>query len=193
MNRDWHAITVLVNKDHPLPTNFIPNGLILPQVIFTREEYHPRQQLRGEAAIALEKLFTHAAVMGVHLIAASGYRSFETQTKIFAHHVEQLGMKEANRESARPGESEHQTGLAMDVTASSVDCKLVQEFGSTREGEWLAKHAHKSGFILRYPKGKEMVTGYIYEPWHLRYLGENLASQVKHLGLTYEEYLDRNK
>ncbi|SDX42781.1 D-alanyl-D-alanine carboxypeptidase [Marininema mesophilum] len=187
--RDWHGLHVLVNKSNPLPADFVPKDLVIPEVSFSFSEDHPRKYLRREAAVALERLFAYAQTMGIYLVAASGYRSYETQAAIFANHVERLGTLGANRESARPGESEHQTGLAMDITSKLVGFKLVEEFGSTPEGRWLATHASQFGFILRYPVGKEKVTGYIYEPWHYRYLGENLAHQVTESGLTYEEFL----
>ncbi|EAO56830.1 D-alanyl-D-alanine metallocarboxypeptidase [Bacillus thuringiensis serovar israelensis ATCC 35646] len=92
--------------------------------------------------------------------------------------------------SAKPGHSEHQTGLVMDVSAKSFDNKLEQEFEQTKEGKWLAKNAHKTGFIIRYPKGKEDVTGYEYEPWHIRYVGD-IATNLFEKGLTLEEYKEQ--
>ncbi|MFC4077111.1 M15 family metallopeptidase [Salinithrix halophila] len=186
---DWHSLQVLVNKQNPLPEGFIPQGLTVPSVRFSFEGDHPKKKLRREAAEALERLFAAADAKGLELFALSGYRSYETQEKIFLAHVNRVGEAEANRESARPGKSEHQTGLAMDVTSRSVGCHLLQDFGETPEGRWVARHAPDFGFIIRYPQGKEAITGYIYEPWHLRYLGEEWARAVTDSGLTFEEYL----
>ena len=88
-----------------------------------------------------------------------------------------------------PGSSEHQTGLTIDVSAQSVSYRLDQSFGDTKEGKWLAKHCHEYGFIIRYPEGKTHITGYDYEPWHLRYVGVDTAKEITGSGLTLEEYL----
>lgn len=127
---------------------------------------------------------------GIELAAVSGFRSYERQAAIFANAVQRKGEVEANRVSARPGQSEHQTGLAMDVSSASVGYALVEAFGETVEGKWLAQNAPKYGFIIRYPKGKEHITGYRYEPWHLRYVGVEHAMKISQRGLTLEEYLN---
>jgi D-alanyl-D-alanine carboxypeptidase len=103
--------------------------------------------------------------------------------------AKQRGEEVANKTTAYPGQSEHQTGLAMDVSSASVNYQLLESFGETTEGIWLAENAPDFGFIIRYPKGKEEITGYSYEPWHLRYLGIETALQVSARGITYEEYL----
>lgn len=112
----------------------------------------------------------------------SGYRSYDYQTSLYNNYVAIDGEDAANRYSAKPGYSEHQTGLAFDIG------ELNYQFGETPAGIWLAQHAHEYGFIIRYPQGKENVTGYMYEPWHVRYLGDQ-ASSVYASGLTLEEYL----
>jgi len=182
-------ILVLVNKERSLPSDYAPRDLVQPDVRFGFAEDSPRRFMRAEAARALERLFARAAEQGVDLVAQSGYRSYETQESIHQYHVRRLGEEEARRVSALPGQSEHQTGLAMDVSAKSVDCALVEEFGETREGRWLAEHAPAFGFIIRYPRGAEDITGYSYEPWHLRYVGEEHTRRIAESGLTLEEYL----
>ena len=135
--------------------------------------------MRKEAANALESLFNAADADGIYLYAVSGYRSYSYQSSIYNPY---------SGYSAPPGASEHQLGLAMDVTAAQYGGNLVTEFGYTDEGKWLAENAHKYGFVVRYLEGKEDITGYYYEPWHIRYLGVELATELKEKGLTLEEF-----
>ena len=120
---------------------------------------------------------------GISLYIVSGYRSYDTQYYIYWDYVSSDGQAEADRYSARPGHSEHQTGYAFDLNS------LDQSFGDTPEGIWLKENCYKYGFIIRYPKEKESVTGYMYEPWHVRYLGKDIATSVYNSGLCLEEYL----
>ena len=178
---------VLVNKKRSLSESFEPDDLVTVEVPTTGNNNN--KQLRKEAADKLKELFEEAKENGFTLYALSGYRSYETQVEIFTRNVEKNGEEAANKYSARPGQSEHQTGLVMDITSESVDFTLTGDFGDVPEGIWVADNAHKHGFIVRYPRGKEPITGYIYEPWHLRYMGKELARDVYQSGLTYEEYL----
>ncbi len=182
------STAVLVNKQHPLSDSYEPDDLVLVEVPTVLESVEIRQ-LRQVAADSLKEMFDAAEEEGIILLARSGYRSYHTQVQLFNNYVEQHGEEAANRYSARPGESEHQTGLAMDVTSESVAKELTEAFGETEEGLWVKENAHHFGFIIRYPEGKESITGYIYEPWHLRYLGQELATAVYDSGLTYEEFL----
>lgn len=184
-------ILVLVNKERNLPADYIPDDLIAPDIPFAFEGDHPKKLMREEAAEALQQLFSRAWDDALEIYGLSGYRSYETQRHIFAYNVEQRGEEEANRFSARPGQSEHQTGLAMDVTSPGVGFTLTQAFGETPEGRWLEEHAHEFGFIIRYPEDSEHITGYQYEPWHLRYVGIEHATAIREAGLTLEEYLER--
>lgn len=184
-----YDVLAVVNKNFALPSDYQPLDLIVPDVRFPFEEDLPQKQLRKEAAEALENLFTSAENAGIHLFAQSGFRSFERQEQIFTAFAEQDGEEAANKYSARPGESEHQTGLVMDITAESVNFQLTTEFGDTEEGIWVAKHAHEHGFVIRYPKGKESITQYDYEPWHLRYVGIKAATVMYNNNETLEEYL----
>lgn len=185
-----YEILVLVNKEHALPDNFIPEDLVTPNVRFPFTEDLPKKQMREVAADALEKMFDAADEEGLELFAQSGFRSFERQEDIFAANVEKNGEKAANKYSARPGESEHQTGLTMDVTSADVNFDLIIEFGDTPEGQWIEKHASDYGFIIRYPEEKEDITKYQYEPWHLRYVGEKAAKEINQKNITLEEYLE---
>lgn len=182
------SMEVLVNKKRKLPDGYVPPDLVVPEVPFYFEEFHPKKQMRQKAATALDKLFKAAEQAGLELVAASGYRSYDRQKQIYENNVATKGRKEADKFSARPGTSEHQTGLAMDVTTADVAFALKQTFKQTDEGSWLAKRAHGYGFIIRYPEGKSEVTGYSYEPWHLRYVGKDIAAEIHEKKITLEEY-----
>ncbi|ABR49453.1 peptidase M15B and M15C, D,D-carboxypeptidase VanY/endolysin [Alkaliphilus metalliredigens QYMF] len=187
---NYNSIYTLVNKERMLPADYEPRDLVVPAVPFPFTEDHPKKYLRKEAAEALEVLFEDSKNEGLKLFATSGYRSYATQKSIFQQRAAEKGKEEANRTSARPGQSEHQTGLAMDVTNAEVDFRLTEAFGETQEGLWLMDQAHHYGFSIRYPKEKEHITGYSYEPWHLRYVGKNLATHLYENRLTLEEYFE---
>jgi len=182
---NYRGLDALVNKERNLPPAYVPPDLVIVDVPHTGEP----KEMREEAARSLEELFDAARTDGWLLYAASGYRSYESQAAIFERNVALYGLEQASRFSARPGQSEHQTGLAMDVTSAAVGYRLVQEFGRTGEGRWLAENAARFGFVIRYPEDRELVTGYAYEPWHLRYLGAPLAAALVEMELTLEEYL----
>ena len=184
-------LLVLVNKKWRLPADYIPSDLVVPQVRFGFSGEHSKKKMRKEAAKALEALFLAAEEKGYLLYAQSGYRPYERQEVLFASYTRRFqSVEKANQVRARPGHSEHQTGLAMDITSASVNMKLTTSFGNTPEGKWVASHAHEFGFIIRYPKGKESITGYQYEPWHLRYVGKEAAKEIYERELTLEEYLE---
>ncbi|GEN53014.1 M15 family metallopeptidase [Halobacillus faecis] len=185
---DPESLQVVVNKNRKLPGDYVPEDLTVPNVPFYFQEDHPKKQMREEAARALEELFEAAEGDGIELVAASGYRSYERQKRIYERNVEVYGKEETDTFSAQPGTSEHQTGLAMDVTSAQVAFKLEQSFGETTEGEWLADHAHEYGFIIRYREGAKDITGYMYEPWHLRYVGKEVSSDVHEQAVTLEEF-----
>ncbi|WP_240378040.1 M15 family metallopeptidase [Bacillus piscicola] len=186
--KDPAAVTALVNKEYRLPGDYEPEDLTVPDVPFPYEEDVPKKQLREPAARALEDLFAAAKEEGLSLFAVSGYRSYARQESIFTANVQKDGEAAANKYSARPGESEHQTGLTMDVSSPSNDFALTTAFGDTLEGKWLQDNAHHYGFIIRYPADKTDITGYQYEPWHLRYVGEKAAVEMHESGETLEEY-----
>ncbi|EFM10624.1 peptidase M15B and M15C DD-carboxypeptidase VanY/endolysin [Paenibacillus curdlanolyticus YK9] len=151
-----------------------------------------------EAADALEKLFAAAKKDKMELYAYSGYRSYTTQELVYQRNVKRLGKEEADRVSAIPGHSEHQTGLTMDITSKALmdiysknkdKSPLIKDFGQDPEGIWLKEHAHEYGFIMSYPEDKEAVTGYSYEPWHYRYVGVEAAANMHEAGQTLGEYV----
>jgi D-alanyl-D-alanine carboxypeptidase len=184
------AINVMVNKFWALPEGYRPSDLIRPNVPFSfGNENSDRSKLRMEAAESLEMMFAGALQEGIELYARSGFRSYETQESIFKNEIATYGYEQAVLYVARPGTSEHQTGLTMDITAKSVGLELVESFENTAEGKWLASNAHHYGFILRYPKGKTNITGYAFEPWHYRYVGVDIATDIFNRGITLEEYM----
>ncbi|MCL7747292.1 MULTISPECIES: M15 family metallopeptidase [Bacillaceae] len=182
-------VLLLVNKERNLPKDYVPSDLVEPNVPFPFIEDLPQRLMRQEAAEALEDLFEKANDDNLNLYAQSGYRSYERQESIFAYYVERSGEEKASQVSANAGHSEHQTGLAMDVTSPEVNFQLVTSFEDTPEGQWIKENAAQFGFIIRYPKDKEKITGYQYEPWHLRFVGKEPAKVIYEQGLTLEEYL----
>ena len=186
------SMLVLVNKNYALSEDYEPSDLVLPNVLSTG--YNPNQNiyLRKEAAIHLEQLFYAAQnEAGLTLLARSGYRSYQTQISLYDRYVSQNGTEKADTFSARAGHSEHQTGLAMDVTADSVNRQLVTDFGLTPEGIWLKENAHRFGYIIRYLEGREDETGYQYEPWHIRYVGVEAATEIYENNWILEQYLNK--
>lgn len=179
----------MVNKNYTLPEEYEPLDLVSPEVAFTFGNADvPKRYLREGAAEALEELFKLAEKDGIILYAVSGFRSYSRQEGIFNLEQKDKGMEKALQAVALPGQSEHQTGLAMDVTSESVNFEITKEFGKTKEGKWIQLNAHKAGFIIRYPEGKESITGYQYEPWHLRYVGKKYAKIIYEKKLTLEEF-----
>jgi D-alanyl-D-alanine carboxypeptidase len=163
------SLTVIVNKLRPLPEDYVPDDLVqLPS-----EFGDGTQELRAEAADATKDLFEAAADDGVDLTVVSAYRSYTYQQELYDNYVAQYGVEATNDMSALPGHSEHQTGLALDVDTPDGEHTLQQSFGDTEAGQWLAEHAHEYGFIIRYPQDGQAITGFGYEPWHLRYFGEH--------------------
>lgn len=185
---------VLVNKEFSLPADYEPADLVSPNVPFSFGDAEvPQRYIRKEAAAALERLFAQAAAEGIELFAVSGYRSYERQTGILNVEKERKGDTTALETVALPGQSEHQTGLAMDVTSKSADMDITEKFGDTPEGKWVQANAHEFGFIIRYQKGKEEITKFSYEPWHLRYVGVKEATEIYENQLTLEEYFKKVK
>lgn len=185
---DAKSVSVIVNPNYKLPDDYEPADLVYPDVRFIFKEKIEKRMMREEAAGALEKLFEAAEVDGIYLAGVSAYRSHSTQTALFNRYVERDGLEKAKTYSAEPGTSEHETGLAIDVTSSDGKCAAQDCFGGTVEAIWLENNAADYGFIIRYPEGKQDITGYKYEPWHLRYVGVKLAQRIAEESLTLEEY-----
>ncbi|MGD6777547.1 M15 family metallopeptidase [Sutcliffiella horikoshii] len=184
-------LLVLVNKNQSLPADYVPSDLTIPDVPFSFEGDYEKKYLREAAARALEELFAAAEAENVEIFAVSGYRSYETQYGIYNTYLKKWGEEKTNAVSAIPGHSEHQTGLAMDISSRSAALDLTEEFGETPEGKWVKEHASEYGFIIRYPQDGEVITGYQYEPWHLRYVGKEVAAYMNEHDLTLEEFFDR--
>jgi D-alanyl-D-alanine carboxypeptidase len=183
---DAASLWVVANKTRRLsPKKYVPNDLVTLDVPHT---YDPT--LRADAAKAYKKMLRAAAKDGKSLVLQSAYRSYSTQVTVYDGWVAKLGQAGADRQSARPGYSEHQTGLSVDIAAGSRSCTIQECFAKTPEGKWLSKHAWEFGWVLRYPKGRTSITGYKYEPWHWRYVGTGLAEQVHLVGAkeTLEEF-----
>ena len=188
MDLDPTSITVFVNKEHTLSKNYIPADMVIPNIYFDLTYHDERTMMRPEAANAIEALFEAAKKAGYNLCGVSGYRSYARQYKIFIDNIVTKGKEHTLKYSAVPGTSEHQTGLAMDISSESLHYGLTTDFATSPEGKWVAENAHLYGFIIRYPEGKADITGYAYEPWHIRYLGKGLANYLYENNLTLEEY-----
>lgn len=185
---DPASIWVVVNKTRPLnPKNYVPADRVFPSVTL-RVPGNESMQIRADISHAVKALFGGAKAAGHSLKFSSGYRSYSYQVNLYSGYVKSIGQAEADKQSARPGHSEHQTGLSLDV-CDNAGCDLVQSFGQTAMGQWVAAHAHEYGFIIRYPEGKTAITGYEYEPWHLRYVGTELAGEMRGANIqTLEEF-----
>ncbi len=170
---------LIVNKTYPLPEDYVPKNTYK-----TVNTANCADCLDKSVIDAYNKMKTDAAANGLTLWIASGFRSYGYQTALYNGYANANGKAAADTYSARPGHSEHQSGLAFDLNT------VTQSFADTKEGIWINENCHKYGFIIRYPKGKDNETGYIYEPWHLRYVGENLASKLYNNGdwITMETY-----
>lgn len=188
MDTNASSMTVLVNKEYPLSSDYRPEDLVIPDILFNFNYYNEKKLMRMEAADALEQLFQASDKAGLNLCAISGFRCYQRQQQIYNKNMGTKGYEHTNLFSAMPGCSEHQSGLAMDVSTASINYRLEEVFAGTPEGKWLSKNAHLYGFIIRYPKNKSKLTGYAYEPWHIRYVGASLAAYLFQQDLCLEEY-----
>lgn len=173
--------SILVNKYYSLPEKYKPENIVDVSNWYS----YGSIQLNSEAYDAFKEMFNAAKKDNITLIINSGYRTYEYQKQVYDQYKEINGEEYADEYAARPDFSEHQTGLALDIITYNTK---GEDFENTDAFKWLQKNAHKYGFILRYPKGKENITGYSYESWHYRYLGKDLATKVKNSKLTYDEY-----
>jgi D-alanyl-D-alanine carboxypeptidase len=195
-NKQQHSLTesgslwVIASKKRPLAKGYAPESLVTPKVLLRLSGSDEQMKVSSVMAPSLEALFAAAKNDGVTLRLSSAYRSEALQTQFYSSYVARDGQEAADKYSARPGTSEHQTGLAADIIPANDACHLQVCFGDMAEGKWLAAHAHEHGFIIRYLDGKESITTYQYEPWHLRYVGNELASELHKNGLTMEEFFN---
>ncbi|HYH71675.1 MAG TPA: D-alanyl-D-alanine carboxypeptidase family protein [Nocardioides sp.] len=183
------SVWVLVNKRHPLrPTSYVPSGLVVPDVA-----YPNGRRLRADAAAAVVRMFTAARTEGAgRMSITSGYRSYSTQHSVYWNRVSTDGRSYADTWIARPGHSEHQTGLTLDIApVGGSSCSAHTCIGSTLQGAWLKRNAWRFGFIVRYESGYASVTGFNAEPWHVRYVGTPLSTAYRSGGWhTLEQFLD---
>lgn len=190
VNTDLDTYTFLVNREYPLSESYVPKDLTTPNIPFSfSDKSLDKRKLRTVAADALEELYQAAlSEEGLKIYGVSGYRSYDRQYDIYGTNLINKGLIHTNSYSAAPGTSEHQSGLAIDVSCSSIGYALINSFATTAEGKWLKENCWRFGFILRYPKDKEDITGYAYEPWHIRYVGVPLAYYLYTNNLTLDEY-----
>ncbi|MEI7918373.1 MAG: M15 family metallopeptidase [Candidatus Saccharibacteria bacterium] len=180
-------IWTLVNKNNSIPISYVPDGLVIPSVTTQTNKSDSERSVRSDIETPLINMFTAASDAGYQLMISSGYRSAAVQKSILDNAINSVGLAAANQSIALPGQSEHQTGLATDISTVSRNCYFDTCFGDTSDGQWLVNNSYKYGFILRYPSGKESTTGYQYEPWHFRYVGIDLATALHDSGLTLDE------
>ncbi len=176
-----YSYDILVNKDHPLCGEIPPSCLTFSEIPFMAPPEDPKRQLEKVTAKAASKLFFSASAEGLSLYGISGYRSFCRQAELYENASDPAQI-------APPGTSEHHTGLALDVSCPECDFQLTEAFAKTSEGKWISRNAPLYGFILRYPAEKGKITGYPWEPWHIRYVTRSLALYLTLTGLTLEEY-----
>ncbi|MBQ8192805.1 MAG: M15 family metallopeptidase [Bacilli bacterium] len=184
-NEEANNIDIIVNKYYKLNSNYEPSDLTK---INSKYSSGNNQRLRKEAATKFEEMAQNALDNGLKIYAGSTYRSYSYQLGLYNRYVLKDGFAEAETYSARAGYSEHQLGLAVDI----LNGKWSYLSETDKEYTWLIDNSYKYGYILRYPRGKEYVTGYVFEDWHFRYLGIELATKVYNSGLTYDEYIARN-
>lgn len=168
------SVLVFANKKHKLPEGYIPSDLVSLNVTTAYGDV----QMKQEVADAIYNMFTAAKAEGVYPVVTTAYRSEDFQSQLYYGYVERDGQEMADTYSSRPGYSDHQTGLAADISCAEIDYELSDIFENTAEGIWLHDHAHEYGFVMRYPNGKEEITGYTYEPWHFRYVGLDEATAI---------------
>ncbi len=187
---DYDAV---VNKKRHLSSSYKPSDLVKPNIDFMQSN-ESVMYLRKDAAKALEELFKGAESSGYKFYGVSGFRSYSLQVDVYKDNISQYGNEEdANFYSAKPGESEHQLGLSIDVSTKEVNYQLSESLGNTPAGKWLKENCYKYGFIIRFPEDKEKITGYSYEPWHIRYVGKDLAKIIHDNNITLEEYFESDK
>ncbi len=183
--------TFLVNREHALASDYVPEDLTYISHAANTNSSEDKYMMRRVAAEAFDALCDAAySEKELSIVGVSGYRSYERQYNLYAGYLIRDGISGTNYYSAAPGTSEHQSGLAIDISCKSCGYDLVNSFAKSKEGEWVAENAWRFGFIIRYAESKVDITGYAYEPWHIRYVGIPLAYYLYMSGLTLEEYYD---
>ena len=184
---DPESTLILIKNGFVLPKDYEPKDLAEPNIPIASDTEN--KKLRKEAAEALEQMYQDSLKKDYHLVLNSGYRSYESQTKIYDEYFKKYDKITAAGLVAKPGSSEHQLGLGIDLTSQSVIDKERLVFGDTEEYKWVVKNAYKYGFILRYPKNQSSLTGTANEPWHFRYVGKKAAKIIYDNDWTLEDYI----
>lgn len=184
-----NSLLVLVNQNYRLDEFYAPTDFVPVEVPVTPYSQVNTNYLRRDAADATELLFSKAQEAGYELTLRTGYISYSVQKSLYNQDVYEMGLEYADKFNSRPGHSEHQTGLAIDITTPSINNELSLEFADTEEGKWVLAHAHEYGFIIRYPENRESEVGYFYEPYHLRYVGVEVATEIFENNWTLEDYI----
>lgn len=193
ISADTEGYFKLVNKENTVDENYKPEDIVIPNVEITKDRSNEQNFVRTDIADDVEAFIGAAKEAGYEIFLSSGYRSYNLQSVFYNNDLQGNGGVETGYVAA-PGTSEHQLGLAIDLTSHSVNLELTDDFGNTPEGQWALENAYKYGFILRYKADKEDITGYMYEPWHYRYIGNKEISKLCHdKNLTLEELLDYAK
>ena len=197
INKNGYSITnpnsiwVVVNKKRPItPLNYIPQDLITPTVTIKQQNIQLPPMLRMEAAAALSLLFNSAKSNNINLSLTAGYVPYTYLSSVYNGYLVTIGQVQADTKSTRPGYDEAQVGLSVNLAGTDGQCINQTCFANTPEGKWLASNSYKYGFILRYPNGKQDITGYRYEPWYFRYVGTALAKQLYTTNQTMEEFFN---
>lgn len=185
-DKDVEGTAFLVNREHAVSKDYVPE-------VRKTDVYGMSQAMRPDAAAALEEMFAAAKEEGVSLASVSGYRSYSKQRTIYGRKKKTTGStQKADALVALPGTSEHQLGMAMDV-AQKGSSQLNAGFGKTKGGQWISQNAHRFGFVVRYQLGYEEITGYSYEPWHVRYVGKEHANAIYEAGVPMEVYMSAHR
>lgn len=190
VDKDFDGLFKLVNKENILSEEYYPKDLIVPNVQLQLSENNEQSSVRDDMKEDIEKMFADAKAEGIELFLNSGFRGYDLQSALYDKDIREHG-EGGSDYVAMPGASEHQLGLAVDITSASVGFQLIEDFKDTKEGRWILDNAYKYGFILRYGENKEKITGYKYESWHFRYIGnKDISKMCYDKDLTLEEILN---
>ncbi len=188
-----NGLFILINKDSYVSEDYCADDLA--PIKYYAEDRDPQwRYMRAEAADHFHQMVEAARADGIDFVMTTAYRSYGFQSILWNNAINRYGSEEAaNTLVAKPGQSEHQSGLAVDISSAENNYQLTENFGNTEAGKWVAAHAAEYGFILRYPADKTDLTGYSFEPWHVRYVGKTAAEEITEQGIVFEEYVEQLK
>lgn len=186
-----NGLFILINKDNSVSEDYCADDLA--PIKYYAEDRDPQwRYMRSEAADYFHQMVEAARADGIDFVMTTAYRSYGFQSILWNNAINRYGSEEAaNTLVAKPGQSEHQSGLAVDISSAENNYQLTENFGNTEAGKWVAAHAAEYGFILRYPADKTDLTGYSFEPWHVRYVGKTAAEEITEQGIVFEEYVEQ--